>query len=74
MILHILGFAALANLGADFFSQFDRLPNKPFKCNMCLGFWLSIVPFIGLYGGEAPLVSAITGVLSETLYRLINRI
>ena len=74
MILHILGFAALAHLGADFLSQFDRLPNNPFKCNMCLGFWLSIGPFAALYGWQGGLLSAITGVMSETLYRLINRI
>lgn len=74
MILQILGFASLAHLGADFLSQFDRLPNKPFKCNMCSGFWYSIGPFIALYGWEGILLSSITGILSEAIYRIINRL
>ena len=74
MILNIIGFAALAHLGTDFLSQFEWLPNKPFKCNMCSGFWYSIGPFIALYGWQGILLSAITGVTSEIIYRIINRL
>ncbi len=74
MILTILGFACLGHLGADFFSQWDRLPNKPLKCNMCLSFWLALIPLICVHGWQGPLIAAITGVTSETLYRIINRI
>ena len=74
MILYILGIAALGHLGADLASQFDRLPNKPFKCNMCLTFWMSIVPSIALYGYRGILISAIAAITSETIYRIINRL
>ena len=74
MIFSIIGFACLAHLAADFFEQFNTLWRKPFKCNMCMGFWLSLPTFILLYGGWAPLVAAITGVTSEVIYRLINRL
>ena len=74
MILFILGMACLGHLAADFFSQFDTLPNKPLKCNMCLSKWMALGPAIWLYGWEGLLVSAITGITSETIYRIINRI
>ena len=73
MILHILGFACLAHLFADV-AQYFEWQMKPFQCNMCMGFWLSIIPFIPIYGLEAPLISAITGITSEIIYRIINRI
>ena len=74
MILNILGFACLAHLGADFLSQWDWLPNKPFKCNMCSGFWYSIGPFIALYGWQGILLSAITGITSELIYKITTRL
>ena len=52
LILSILGMAGLGHMAADFFTQFDRLPDKPMKCNMCATFWLGVVPFIFLYGYE----------------------
>lgn len=74
MILFILGFASIANLMTDLLDRFPELPNKPFKCNMCSGFWYSILPAIVLYGLEGILISAITGMTSELLYRITNRI
>lgn len=74
MILEILGFAALAHLGADFLEQFDWLPSKPFKCNMCSGFWYSVGPFLALYGWKGILVAAITGIVSEAIYKILNRL
>lgn len=74
MILHIIGFACLANLGADFLEQFEWLPSKPFKCSMCSGFWYSIGPSIAIWGWQGLLVSAITGITAELIYRLINRL
>ena len=71
MILFIVGMASLGHLIADFFSQFDRLPNKPLKCNMCLSAWISLVPAIYLFGIQGILVAAIAGVLSETIYKKI---
>lgn len=74
ILLLILGFASLAHLGADFLSQYDRLPDKPFKCNMCSGFWYSIGVYIGLYGWEGILLAAITGITSEAIYKILNRL
>ena len=74
IILIILGFASLAHLAADFLNQFDELPMKPFKCNLCLGFWLALFPCMYLYSIEGILLAAISGVVSEIIYRTINRI
>ena len=71
MIIIIIGFACVAHLLADFLQQFDEIPNKPFKCNMCLGFWISLMPNMFLYGLQGILVSAIVGVVSETIYKKI---
>ena len=62
MILEILGLASLGHLAADFFSQFNRLPNKPFKCNMCATFWLGIGPMVYLHGYEGLLVTAMASI------------
>lgn len=69
MILFILGMACVGHILTDFLEQFDRLPNKPFKCNLCLTTWLSLVPAIYIYGWEGPLIAAIAGVVSETIYK-----
>lgn len=74
MILLILGMASLGHLGADLLSTFDRLPNKPFKCNMCLTFWLTLLPAIIEYQWYGILIAAISGITSELIYRLINRL
>ena len=73
MILQILGFACLAHLFADM-SQHFELPMKPWQCNMCMGWWLSIGPFVYLYGVDAVPLSAITAITSEIIYRIINRL
>jgi len=74
MILEILGFAALGHLGADFLERFEWLPSKPFKCNMCFSTWISIGPFLALYGLKGILVAAITGITSEAIYKILNRL
>lgn len=70
-IINILGAAALGHLGADFLERFTWLPNKPFKCNMCLSFWLSIGPFVYIYGYEGLLMAALAGIVSELIYKLL---
>jgi len=74
MILEILGFASLAHLGAEFLSRYDWLPDKPFKCNLCSGFWYSIGPFLALYGWKGILIAGMTGIISEALYKILNRL
>jgi hypothetical protein len=74
MILQILGFAALAHLAAEFMYPYHQIPDKPFKCNLCLGFWISIIPYFFQWGISAVLLAAITGVASETIYKILNRL
>lgn len=75
MILQILGFACLAHLAADLISYLSpELPQKPFQCNMCMGWWLSFIPFIWQFGLIGILYAAITGIVSELIYRIINRL
>ena len=70
-ILSILGAAALGHLAADFFSQFSWMPDKPMKCNMCMSAWLSVIPFIFLYGYEGILYAALAGVISELYLKIL---
>jgi hypothetical protein len=71
MILLILGMACLGHLAADFLQQFEELPMKPFKCNMCLSFWITIFPAMYIYGLEGILIATITSIVSETIYKFI---
>ena len=74
IILQILGLAALGHLAAEFFSQFDKLPNKPMKCNLCITFWLGILPLVYIHGYNGLFATAIASITSELIYRTINRI
>lgn len=71
LIINILGAAALGFLGAEFLTRFEWLPDKPFKCNMCLTFWLTVVPFAYLYGYQGFLMAALAALISEIMYRWI---
>lgn len=75
MILHILGFAALANLLVDFITQLDtsdRVPTKPFKCDKCLAYWISVIPFMVMHGFEGILLAAITSMVSALIFKYSN--
>lgn len=65
--------ACLAHLAADFSIHF-RLPAKPFQCDMCLGWWLSLFPFIVLHGWTGIPMAAITAVLADVIYRLKEKL
>ena len=73
LILMIIGAACLGHLGADFFSQFKRLPEKPFKCNACSTYWLNIVPFIFIYDWYGFYYLAIASILSELIYKQLTK-
>jgi hypothetical protein len=73
MIFSIIGFASLAHLLVDLIETIDteeKVPRKPFKCDLCMGYWLSILPFMYMYGLEGILAAAITGVTADLIYRL----
>lgn len=73
ILLQIIGFACLAHLAADI-GQYLELKQKPFQCNLCMGYWISFIPFLYQFELMGILYAAITGVLSDVLYRLINRL
>jgi len=73
ILLQILGFACLAHLAADMAQHF-KLPQKPFQCGMCMGYWLSFIPLIVQFGLMGILYAAMAGVTSELIYRIINRL
>jgi len=73
MIFEILGLACLAHIMVDFF-QYLEINFKPFNCNLCWGYWLSLFPMVIMYGGEGFLASAMCGVVSEVIYRVIQRL
>lgn len=73
MIFNIIGFAALAHLVADM-AAYLELPQKPFQCSLCMGFWISILPMFIMYGLQGILAAALTAITSEILYRLIQRL
>ena len=74
MIFEILGLACLAHLAVEFFTTHMEMNYKPFNCNLCMGFWLALFPMVIQYHNEGFLAAAITGVLSEVIYRGIQRI
>lgn len=70
IILQMLGFAALTKLVIDFIEYMDlSLPEKPFKCDLCMGFWISLVPFMLQEGLAGILYAAMTGVLANYIYK-----
>jgi len=71
LLISILGAAGLGHLAADFFSQFERLPDKPMKCNMCATFWLNVGPFIFLYGWRGVLYAALASIVSELYLKIL---
>ncbi len=71
LLISILGAAGLGHLAADFFSQFERLPDKPVKCNMCMTFWLNVGPFIFLYGWRGVLYAALASIVSELYLKIL---
>lgn len=73
MITEILGLACLAHVLADAFSNMG-ITNKPWACNLCLGTWIALVPMVIHHGTLGFLLAPIVGVVSETIYRLLNRL
>jgi|TARA_R100000951_G_scaffold94548_1_gene83310 hypothetical protein len=74
MIIEILGMAAFGHLAADFLENFEWLPSKPFKCNQCLTFWLSIGPFMLEHGWIGFAMAGCAAITSELIYRILLKI
>lgn len=72
-LIQIVGFACLAYIVVDFISHFELtwLPNKPFRCDMCMAAWMSVGPLCAQFGLIGILYAAISGVLANLLYKYI---
>ena len=73
MIIEILGAACLGTLAADIFTHFN-LPSKPFQCDACMAFWISIVPNILLHGYEGLMMSGISAILANLIFKIGDRL
>jgi hypothetical protein len=74
IILQIIGFACLGYLASDLMVTLDKedhLPNKPFKCDMCLSYWISIIPFMVQFGLIGIIYAAMSAVTANILYKYI---
>jgi len=75
IITQLIGWASIAHLVTDFIYYLDiKIPQKPFQCNLCMGWWISLFPLVYQYSADGFLYAAITGVLSELIWRIINRL
>ena len=71
LIVQIIGYAALAHLIVDFIVTLDKdwIPTKPFKCDKCFGFWISIGPMTAQYGFTGVLYSACIAILAQIIFK-----
>lgn len=77
MIISIIGWASVALMLVDLIEHLDvkdKLPSKPFKCDMCVAFWISLPLNIYDWGGEGLLLSAITGITANLIYKITQRL
>ena len=73
LILMIIGAACIGHIGADFLNHFKKIPDRPFKCNMCMTVWLNLIPFIFIYEGYGFFYVAIASILSELIYKQLTK-
>lgn len=76
MIFEILTLAALAHLVVDFIQDLgiEQFNRKPFNCNLCMGYWLALLPGFIEYGVWGMPFAALVGLTSELIYRILQRI
>lgn len=69
-LIQILGFASFGHILTDFISSFElpELPDKPFRCDLCMTFWISIIPLMYMHGLSGILYSAISAVVANYIY------
>ena len=76
ILLELLGYACLTHIAVDFISSFDlpELPNKPFKCDLCMGYWLSVLPLMVTHDLRGIIYAGIVGVLADLIFRIKQRL
>ena len=76
-IIQIIGFACIGNLIVDFIANSTWMPLyrlsqiKPFNCEKCFTFWLSVGFLTFTFGPVGILYAAISGVISNFIYKYI---
>jgi hypothetical protein len=71
IILQIIGFGSLGFLATEFISHFNlpELPDKPFRCELCLTYWLSIIPLMVQFGFKGILYAAISSIVANIIFK-----
>mgnify|MGYP003627952221 CR=1 FL=1 len=73
IIIQIIGFACLGYLAVEFISGFNlpELPDKPFRCELCLTYWISIIPLMVQFGFIGILYAAISSVIANIIFKYV---
>ncbi len=73
IIIQIIGFACLGHIVTDFISHWNlpKLPDKPFRCDMCMTYSISIIPLIVQFGLIGILYAAISSVTANIIFKHI---
>lgn len=73
-IILILGIACLVILAINHDVYQVLSPKfKPFTCALCMGFWVSVLPLIFIYGWYGIPYAALAAVITEFIDREINK-
>ena len=76
IVIEILGLACLGHMIVDFLQNLDIdfLNRKPFSCDMCLTFWISVGWLLAEYGLIGVPMAAISAILADLIFRLKERL
>ena len=71
ILIQIIGFACLGHLVTDFISSFDlkELPDKPFRCDMCMTYYIAIIPLMAQFGFKGILFAAISSIIANFIFK-----
>jgi len=73
-IFELITLASLAHLIVEFNVDLQLTDKKPFTCNLCMGYWVALIPGFINYGFWGIPFAALVGVLSELIFKLLNRL
>ena len=71
LLLQIVGFACLGHLVTDLISNFElpELPDKPFRCDMCVTYWISIIPLMVQFEFKGILYAATSSIIANIIFK-----
>jgi len=74
-LIELLAFGSLAHLIVEFLqgTELNVFKHKPFSCNLCMGYWVSIIPFTYWYGFFGIALAATAGIVSDLIYKTLSR-